>query len=201
MKPAPKSFTTKTLIPSAEPRASPDEKDFVFVLAGPSSASSERVIDPRATFRMCFQKEQFTEIEETPPNLVKMGNRFNFKENGDETVTDDIIVNEKPLTCKLQNVLFEPMLTYSLLMVTAMARAVMKTVFESGSCSVYQCGKFIAQRTLRDMHYYLNETTGYTHETMNIVLMENNSKWHKRRGHVHTKPILNMDRCKLNVGL
>lgn len=49
-----------------------------------------------------------------------------------------IIVNEKPVTCELRNVLSEPVLTYSLLSVTVMVRAGLKKVSESGSCSVYQ---------------------------------------------------------------
>lgn len=122
---------------------------------------------------MCFQEKLFAELEEIPPFDTKVGNSSNENENEKGTVTVKTFVNGKSVTRKHQNILFVPTLTYDLLSVTVIARAALKTVFDSSSYSVYRNDKCIAQGTLRDMHYYLNTTCDATHKTMHVVLMAN----------------------------
>lgn len=80
---------------------------------------------------MFYQKQLFAELEVVAPYNFEIGDSFNIKGNWRRTVVAQIIVYDMSTVYVPKNVLFVPMLSFTFLSVSVMARVGLEAIFEN----------------------------------------------------------------------
>lgn len=159
------------------------------------TASSRRnwIVDSGATCHMCNDKELFSEINGLGTlQEVTLGDGHILQATAEGAVTlETLLPDGNTKKCTLENVLFVPKLSYSLLSVSKASEAGKITKFDNSGCEIInKDGKVIAFATRVGNLYCLE----VCRKSQRINLAKENKEilWHRRYGHIGKQKLRKM---------
>ena len=187
-----------TAVVSNADKAQPQNEALVCLMADVESNASANnkqssymwYIDSGASSHMTFDIHHFTHYKRIQPCHVEIGDKSNVQAVGTGQVALTILVNGRPKTCILSDVLHIPNLGYNLISVSAMDAKNIKTSFSNGTCNISKNGRVLAQGFRNGGLYALH--TVVSDQPRNVAAIANLELWHARLGHVHTEGIKRM---------
>ena len=167
--------------------------------------SEEWVIDSGATSHMCHDKSLFVDFAPLrKQEVVSLGDGHQQEATGHGTVMLELDKAARIKKCKLQNVLYVPTLTYSLISVGKATNAKKKIVFKAEGCNFLDTsGKFVATGRKVGGLYLLN-TSSILHGAATTKQASNTSQlelWHRRFGHLGINNIKRLIKEDMVVGM
>lgn len=161
----------------------------VMVVSHALSATTSRgnwIIDSGATCHMCNDKKLFRELDSLRrPQEVTLGDGHVLEATSEGTVPLQMLLPDgSTKRCNLQNVLFVPKLSYSLLSVTKVSETGKTTKFNNSGCEILNGdNKVIAFATKVGNLFYLEVCRNP--QQLNVVEKERKERlWHRRYGHL-----------------
>lgn len=184
----------------AEKKKNPesDGEAFVTIHALAATTSGTWIIDSGATCHMCNNKNFFTDMRHLDtPQQVTLGDGSLLEGPAEGTVKLGMIPPDgSTQQCTLNNVLYVPKLSYSLLSVSKASEAGKTTKFDKSGCKILnQKKKVIAVATKHGNLYYLE----YRKREESANATENNIEmlWHRRYGHIGEQNLKGLANSKL----
>lgn len=159
---------------------SSDGEAFVTIHALAATSRGSWIVDSGATCHMCNDKKLFVDLRHLDtPQQVTLGDGSSLEGLAEETVNlKTLLPDRSTQKCRLENVLFVPKLSYSLLSVSKASEAG-KTKF--GCKILNKEKKIIASATRFGNLYYLEYCK---EEKLNVAEKGNEMLWHRRYGHI-----------------
>ena len=145
------------------------------------------IIDSGATCHMCNDESQFIELKQLEKiQEVTLGDGRSLDGTAEGTVKlETLLPDGNTKNCTVENVLFVPKLSYSLLSVSKASNAGKTNVFDRSGCKILnEQKKVIAFATRVGNLYHLEHCRSKT-ELANTANKANKEKlWHRRYGHL-----------------
>ena len=162
-----------------------DGEAFVTIHALAANSSGSWIVDSGATCHMCNDKNLFVDLRHlSNPQQVTLGDGSSLEGPAEGTVKlDTILPGGSTQKCRLENVLFVPKLSYSLLSVSKASEVGKTTKFNKSGCQILNKEKkIVASATRVGNLYYLK----YHRKEQNLNVAEKSTEmlWHRRYGHL-----------------
>ena len=162
-----------------------DGEAFVTIHALAATSRGSWIVDSGATCHMCNDKNLFVDLRHlNTPQQVTLGDGSCLEGPAEGTVKlDSILPGGSTQRCTLENVLFVPKLSYSLLSVSKASEAGKTTKFNKSGCQILNKEKkSVASATRVGNLYYLKYHR--KEQTLNVAEKSNEMLWHRRYGHL-----------------
>ena len=164
----------------------PSDGEAVVTIHALAATSRESwIVDSGATCHMCNDRSLLVNLRPLSiPQEVTLGDGSSLEGPAEGTVKlDAILPSGNTQKCSLENVLFVPKLSYSLLSVSKASECGKTMKFNKSGCQILnQRGKTVASATRVGNLYYLKyQNKG---QDINIVKTCNEMLWHRRYGHL-----------------
>ena len=178
-----------------EKREPPSDNGEAFVTIHALTATSRGswIVDSGATCHMCNDKNLFVDLKHLSiPQQVTMGDGSSLEGPAEGTVKlDTILPGGSTQKCRLENVLFVPKLSYSLLSVSKASEAGKTTKFNQSGCQILNKEKKIVASATRvgnlyHLKYHRKE------QNLNVAEKSNEMLWHRRYGHLGEQNLKNL---------
>ena len=199
----------KNKVNKAELKNKIDNSDDFVYHALPTNATNDCdksgiywIIDSGASCHMCNVKEKFTKyLSLKQPRNVALGDGTIVKATGVGTVLMKMkLAGKSNELCRLNNVLYVPSLTYSLLSVSAVAKSGNDVIFSDTSCKIVNKDlKVIATAVKSGGLYYVDIIKDF--EYASIACSQNIDLWHQRYGHLGVQNLKKLVNDNLVDGL
>ena len=157
------------------------------------------IVDSGATCHMCNDEAHFIELRQLKtPHEVTLGDGRSLEGTAEGTVRLETLLPDGSTTkCRLDNVLFVPKLSYSLLSVSKASSAGKTTKFDQSGCEILnKQRKVIAFATRVGNLYHLE----HCQKSQAVNVADKDSKerlWHRRYGHLGEQNLQRMARERL----
>jgi len=161
-----------------------DNEAFMTIHALAATSSGSWIVDSGATCHMCNDRKLFVDMRNLESPQVTSGDGSPLKGPAEGTVKLEMILPDgNTQKCKLENVLYVPKLSYSLLSVSKASEAGKTTKFDKKGCKIFNKEKkVIAIATKHGNLYYLDHSK--KGESANTTNCDNEMLWHRRYGHI-----------------
>ncbi len=155
-------------------------------------------IDSGCSNDMTYDKDLFSSYSSSSNSSVELGNNNVANICGSGTVEITLFVNQKPMKCRLANVLHVQDLGYQLLSVTTLDKSGLKISFSSGRCQIESYDLVLATGSMIGNLYRLDCVSNTTNQAL---LCKNLELWHRRLGQVNPSLITEMSKMNIARGL
>lgn len=164
-----------------------DTEVFVTSQALVTVSKGRWIVDSGATCHMCNDESQFIELKQLETiQKVRLGDGRLLDGIAEGTVKlETLLPDGKTKNCKMENVLFVPKLSYSLLSVSKASNAGKTTVFDRSGCQILNEQKKVIAFATRVGNLYNLEHCKPKTQLANTANKANKEKlWHRRYGHL-----------------
>ena len=170
---------------ASEKRERSTDEALVTVHAFAATSIGSWVVDSGATCHICCDEKMFVDLTQLDtPQQVTLGDGSSLEGPAEGTVIlDTVLPSGRTQKCRIENVLYVPKLSYSLLSVSKVCEVGKTTKFNRIGCeTLNKEKKVIATATRVGNLYYLE----YCRKGQNLNVAKNNNEmlWHRRYGHI-----------------
>ena len=156
------------------------------------------IVDSGATAHMCNDVSLFTDMKKLePPIPVTLGDGRSLEGKGEGTVVIETLLPDGSTTiCRLENTVFVPGLSYSLLSVSKASTTGKTVKFNKTRCEILNGQKIIGFATHVGNLYHLE----YCRKSISANVADKRNKeklWHRRYGHLGEESLKRLARDKL----
>ena len=161
------------------------DEAFVTVHTFAATSIGSWVVDSGATCHMCNDENMFVDLVQLDsPQRVTLGDGSSLEGPAEGTVIlDTVLPNGRAKKCRIENVLYVPKLSYSLLSVSKASEAGKITRFNRTGCEILNKEKRVVATATRVGNLYYLEYCRKV-QNLNVTEKSNEMLWHRRYGHI-----------------
>ena len=182
---------------ASEKRERSTDEALVTVHAFAATSIGSWVVDSGATCHMCCDENMFVDLTQLDTPQVTLGDGSSLEGPAEGTVIlDTVLPSGRTRKCRIENVLYVPKLSYSLLSVSKVSEAGKITKFNRIGCEILNKEKkVIATATRVGNLYYLE----YCRKGQNLNVAKNNNEmlWHRGYGHISEQNLKSLANSEL----
>ena len=183
----------------ASPAEAKTDEALATVHALTTTSKGSWIIDSGATCHMSNDRDLFVELRELEkPQEVILGDGHSLQGTAEGTVKlETLLPDGSTKKCRLENVLFVPKLSYSLLSVSKASNAGKIAKFSKFGCEILNAKKEVIAFATRVGDLYHLERC-HKHQSVNVVNKESKERlWHRRYGHLGEQNLQKIAKEKL----
>ena len=187
---------------SANPTESEQTGDHILVLTTHALSAADKgtwIVDSGATTYMCNDSSLFSNMKKLePPLQVTLGDGHSLEGTAEGTVViETLLPDGGTTTCRLENTVYVPGLSYSLLSVSKASSNGNTTSFDKAGCEIANGQRNVIAFATRVGNLYHLEYCRKS-QSANVADKTNKEKlWHRRYGHLGEENLKRLARDKL----